>query len=223
MAIGAYTSAVLATKFGLPFWVALPGAMLVTAVRRRDRRHPVVPPRRRLSGARHARPRRIGTHLHLRAPTTSARRSATATSRRPTYSVTSARHATVRYYYVVMPLALAGVVLLVLHAALEHRPRVQGAARGPAGGRGRPASTCASTRCSPSCISALYAGCAGSLAGAHDAGLPASQQLHDRRDGDRAADGGAGRHRPRLGRHHRRDHRDDHLRPHARLLRVPAC
>ena len=32
MAIGAYTSAVLATKFGAPFWLALPGAMLVTAV-----------------------------------------------------------------------------------------------------------------------------------------------------------------------------------------------
>jgi branched-chain amino acid transport system permease protein len=31
MAIGAYTSAVLSTKFGMPFWVALPGAMLVTA------------------------------------------------------------------------------------------------------------------------------------------------------------------------------------------------
>jgi branched-chain amino acid transport system permease protein len=31
MAIGAYTSAVLTTKFGVPFWVALPGAMLVTA------------------------------------------------------------------------------------------------------------------------------------------------------------------------------------------------
>src|SRR5215472_11892583 len=30
MAIGAYTSAVLATKFGAPFWIALPGAMLVT-------------------------------------------------------------------------------------------------------------------------------------------------------------------------------------------------
>jgi branched-chain amino acid transport system permease protein len=32
MAIGAYTSAVLATKFGAPFWFALPGAMLMTAV-----------------------------------------------------------------------------------------------------------------------------------------------------------------------------------------------
>jgi branched-chain amino acid transport system permease protein len=32
MAIGAYTSAVLATKFGAPFWLALPGAMLVTAL-----------------------------------------------------------------------------------------------------------------------------------------------------------------------------------------------
>jgi branched-chain amino acid transport system permease protein len=32
MAIGAYASAVLTTKFGVPFWVALPGAMLVTAV-----------------------------------------------------------------------------------------------------------------------------------------------------------------------------------------------
>lgn len=32
MAIGAYASAVLATKFGAPFWIALPGAMLVTAL-----------------------------------------------------------------------------------------------------------------------------------------------------------------------------------------------
>ena len=32
MAIGAYTSAVLTTKFGAPFWFALPGAMLVTAL-----------------------------------------------------------------------------------------------------------------------------------------------------------------------------------------------
>src|SRR5512132_873937 len=32
MAIGAYTSAVLATKFGAPFWIALPGAMLVTGL-----------------------------------------------------------------------------------------------------------------------------------------------------------------------------------------------
>ena len=31
MAIGAYTSAVLATKFGFPFWLALPSAMLVAA------------------------------------------------------------------------------------------------------------------------------------------------------------------------------------------------
>ena len=32
MAIGAYTSGVLATKFGFPFWAALPGAMLVAAI-----------------------------------------------------------------------------------------------------------------------------------------------------------------------------------------------
>jgi branched-chain amino acid transport system permease protein len=32
MAIGAYTSAVLATKFGMPFWLTLPSAMLVTAL-----------------------------------------------------------------------------------------------------------------------------------------------------------------------------------------------
>ena len=31
-AIGAYTSAVLSVKFGLPFWLALPGAVLVTAL-----------------------------------------------------------------------------------------------------------------------------------------------------------------------------------------------
>ena len=32
MAIGAYTSAILATKFGAPFWIALPTAMVVTAI-----------------------------------------------------------------------------------------------------------------------------------------------------------------------------------------------
>jgi branched-chain amino acid transport system permease protein len=32
MAIGAYTSAVVSTKLGLPFWAALPAAMLVTAL-----------------------------------------------------------------------------------------------------------------------------------------------------------------------------------------------
>lgn len=32
MAIGAYTSAILATKFGFPFWLALPSAVLVTAL-----------------------------------------------------------------------------------------------------------------------------------------------------------------------------------------------
>lgn len=32
MAIGAYTSAILATKFGAPFWIAFPIAILVTAV-----------------------------------------------------------------------------------------------------------------------------------------------------------------------------------------------
>jgi branched-chain amino acid transport system permease protein len=31
MAVGAYASAVLSTKFGLPFWVALPGAVLIAA------------------------------------------------------------------------------------------------------------------------------------------------------------------------------------------------
>jgi branched-chain amino acid transport system permease protein len=31
-AVGAYASAVLSTKLGLPFWLALPGAMLVTAL-----------------------------------------------------------------------------------------------------------------------------------------------------------------------------------------------
>jgi branched-chain amino acid transport system permease protein len=32
MAIGAYASAVISVKFGFPFWLALPGAMLITAV-----------------------------------------------------------------------------------------------------------------------------------------------------------------------------------------------
>lgn len=32
MAIGAYASAVISVKFGFPFWLALPSAMLVTAL-----------------------------------------------------------------------------------------------------------------------------------------------------------------------------------------------
>lgn len=32
MAIGAYASAVISVKFGFPFWIALPGAMAITAV-----------------------------------------------------------------------------------------------------------------------------------------------------------------------------------------------
>ena len=48
-AIGAYTSAVLSTKFGLPFWFALPLATLATGLCRRDGRRAVVPPRGRLS------------------------------------------------------------------------------------------------------------------------------------------------------------------------------
>ena len=144
MAIGAYTSAVLTTKFGVPFWFALPGAMLVTALRRRDRRHPVVPTRR--------------------ARTSRSRRSGLAESVRIFISATDYLGASVGYSDIPPP-NLFGYsaqyvpqlllrrhaagrcrrLLLVLHAALEHRPRVQGAARGPAGGGGLPASTCAST------------------------------------------------------------------------------
>ena len=41
MAIGAYSSAVVSTMLGFPFWLALPCAMLITALRRRARRHSV--------------------------------------------------------------------------------------------------------------------------------------------------------------------------------------
>ena len=133
-AIGAYSSAVLSVKFGLPFWLALPGAMLITGLAGDHRRHSGVPPRGRLSGARHAGPGGIGAYLHLRAPTVSVPPSATGTFRRP-ISATSPSAPTRSYYYLVMPLALAGTYFSFSHPALGHRPRLQGAARGPARGR----------------------------------------------------------------------------------------
>ena len=66
MAIGAYASAVVSTKLGFPFWLALPTAMLITALAGAI----VGIPSLRLEGAYLALatlgPRRVGAHLHFR-------------------------------------------------------------------------------------------------------------------------------------------------------------
>ena len=84
MAIGAYSSAVVSTMLGFPFWLALPTAMLVTALRGRDRRHSVAAARR----APISRSRRSGSPSRSAssypAPTSSAPRSGSRISRRPT-------------------------------------------------------------------------------------------------------------------------------------------
>ena len=107
MAIGAYTSAVLATKFGMPFWVALPGAMLVTAFAGAL----VGIPSFRLEGAYLALATLgLAESVRIFISATDYLGASVGYSDIPPpnlfgYSLNS--H--VRYYYVVMPLAVAGV------------------------------------------------------------------------------------------------------------------
>ncbi|HXX82734.1 MAG TPA: branched-chain amino acid ABC transporter permease [Casimicrobiaceae bacterium] len=161
MAIGAYTSAVLATKFGAPFWIALPGAMLVTAIAGAV----VGIPSFRLEGA------------YLALATLGLAESVRIFISASDYLGASVGYSDIpapdflgyplntfmRYYYVAMPLAVAGVYFsfCMLRSnigrafqALREDP----VAAGASGINVRKYKSLAFI------ISALYAGCAGSLA-----------------------------------------------------------
>jgi len=161
MAIGAYTSAVLATKFGFPFWFALPSAMLVTAVAGAI----VGIPSFRLEGAYLALATLgLAESVRIFVSATDYLGASVGMSDIPPpdlfgYSLNT--H--LRYYYVVMPLALAGVYFsfCMLRSnigrafkALREDPLAAAAT----GINVRKYKTLAFV------ISALYAGAAGSLA-----------------------------------------------------------
>ena len=161
MAIGAYTSAVLATKFGLPFWFALPGAMLVTAVAGAI----VGIPSFRLEGAYLALATLgLAESVRIFVSATDYLGASIGMSDIPPPDIFGWKLNThVRYYYVVMPVALAGIYFsfCMLRSnigrafkALREDPLAAAAT----GINVRKYKTLAFV------ISALYAGAAGSLA-----------------------------------------------------------
>ena len=107
MAIGAYTSAVLATKFGFPFWAALPSAMLVTAFAGAL----VGIPSFRLEGAYLALATLgLAESVRIFISATDYLGASIGMSDIPPPDLFGFKLNThVRYYYVVMPIALAGI------------------------------------------------------------------------------------------------------------------
>jgi branched-chain amino acid transport system permease protein len=161
MAIGAYASAVLATKFGAPFWIALPGAMLVTAIAGAI----VGIPSFRLEGAYLALATLgLAESVRIFISATDYLGASVGYSDIPPPSLFGHPLNSFRsYYYVVMPLAVAGVYFsfCMLRSnigrafkALREDPLAAGAS----GINVRKYKSLAFI------ISALYAGCAGSLA-----------------------------------------------------------
>jgi branched-chain amino acid transport system permease protein len=161
MAIGAYASAVLATKFGAPFWIALPGAMLVTALAGAI----VCIPSFRLEGA------------YLALATLGLAESVRIFISATDYLGASVGYSDIpppnlfgyplntfqRYYYVVMPLAVAGVYFSFCMLRSNIGRAFQALREDPLAA----AATGINVRAYKALafiISALYAGCAGSLA-----------------------------------------------------------
>jgi branched-chain amino acid transport system permease protein len=160
MAIGAYTSAVLTTKFGMPFWVALPGAMLVTALAGAI----VGIPSFRLEGAYLALATLgLAESVRIFISATDYLGASIGYSDIPAPSLFGfSLNTHLRYYYVIMPLAVAGVYFsfCMLRSnigrafkALREDPLAAAAS----GINVRKYKSLAFI------ISALYAGCAGSL------------------------------------------------------------
>jgi branched-chain amino acid transport system permease protein len=161
MAIGAYASAVLATKFGAPFWLALPGAMLVTALAGAI----VGIPSFRLEGAYLALATLgLAESVRIFISATDYLGASVGYSDIPPPSLFGRPlNSFQSYYYVVMPLAVAGVYFsfCMLRSnigrafkALREDPLAAGAS----GINVRKYKSLAFI------MSALYAGCAGSLA-----------------------------------------------------------
>ena len=161
MAIGAYTSAILATNFGFPFWLALPSAVLVTALAGAI----VGIPSFRLEGAYLALATLgLAESVRIFISANDYLGASIGISDIPPPDLFGFRLDThLSYYYVVMPLALAGVYFsfCILRSnmgrafkALREDPLAAAAA----GINVQKYKTLAFV------LSAVYAGCAGSLA-----------------------------------------------------------
>jgi branched-chain amino acid transport system permease protein len=161
MAVGAYTSAVLATKFGAPFWLALPGAMLVTAVAGAI----VGVPSFRLEGAYLALATLgLAESVRIFISATDYLGASVGYSDIPPPSLFGYPLNTfLRYYYVVMPLAVAGVYFsfCMLRSNIG---RAFQALREDSLAAAASGINVRSYKALAFIISALYAGCAGSLA-----------------------------------------------------------
>jgi branched-chain amino acid transport system permease protein len=160
-AIGAYSSAVLSVKFGLPFWFALPGAVVITGLAGLI----VGVPAFRLEGAYLA--------LATLGLAESVRISISATAYLgaaigfgdipPPYLGNEALNTYVEYYYLVMPLALAGTYFSFAILRSDIGRAFQALREDPIAA----AATGVNVRkykLLAFLISAIYAGCAGSLA-----------------------------------------------------------
>jgi branched-chain amino acid transport system permease protein len=161
MAIGAYTSAVLATKFGAPFWIALPGAMLVTAIAGAI----VGIPSFRLEGAYLALATLgLAESVRIFISATDYLGASVGYSDIPSPSVFGYPLNTFqRYYYVVMPLAVAGVYFSFCMLRSNIGRAFQALREDPLAAAASGINVRA-YKALAFIISALYAGCAGSLA-----------------------------------------------------------
>jgi len=161
MAIGAYTSAVLATKFGLPFWLALPGAMLVTAVAGAI----VGIPSFRLEGAYLALATLgLAESVRIFISATDYLGASIGYSDIPAPSLFGTRLNTFRsYYYVVMPLAVAGVYFSFCMLRSNIGRAFKALREDPLAAEASGISV-RKYKLLAFVISAIYAGCAGSLA-----------------------------------------------------------
>ncbi len=161
MAIGAYTSAVLATKFGMPFWIALPGAMLVTAVAGAI----VGVPSFRLEGAYLALATLgLAESVRIFISATDYLGASVGYSDIPAPSLFGYQLDTfLRYYYVVMPLAVAGVYFSFCMLRSNIGRAFQALREDPLAAAASGINVRA-YKALAFIISALYAGCAGSLA-----------------------------------------------------------
>ena len=167
-AIGAYSSAVLSAKFGLPFWLALPSAMVITGLAGVM----VGVPSFRLEGAYLALATLgLAESVRIFISATDYLGASIGFSDIPPPSIagyTLGNH--IAYYYVIMPLALAGIYFsfAILRSdigrcfqALREDPLAAAAS----GINVRKYKLLAFL------ISALYAGCAGSLQAHHSPGF----------------------------------------------------
>ena len=160
-AIGAYSSAVLSTKLGVPVLDRPPVRHADHGAGGRDRRHPLAAARGRIPRAGDARARGVGQRSQSRAPSSSAA-AVGYEGIPPPYLGNRSLGDHRAYYYIVMPRPLSASTSRSASCASDIGRVVQGDPRGPAR-RGGERRERRKYKVIAFVLSALYAGCAGSL------------------------------------------------------------